>query len=372
MIDKVEVMVSRDAHFGKKFQPVFSELRRNPQFGPFKPSKHFRAVADLRELVGVGAIVHLEQKQYGTHKFELIETGKKSMNQVCSILEELVDCDPGSHRVSRIDLAVDVIGVPLPWFRDHMRVHFKQWLSAIGKLVFEVEFSEMGKKGYLTLYFGKRPSCIRVYDKVAERRVKYELWKKRLIREAHDAALRETIAPRADRMFPVVTPEFPSFEQWLAVDLAFSLPSQTELPGMEHPQQLNFPVITRVENQLGGHVPPALNTLAAVVRNVRDFNPFARVQISPGNRDQPPGLHDRNQDGSYRHSVMQWMAGMWLSEHYKDFGHQQIVAMLNRDRNGKRLLDSLSDFIPVGDERGLTSEELYERHRDDVSRQLAA
>jgi hypothetical protein len=27
----------------------------------------------------------------------------------------------------------------------------------------------LGKKVYQTLYFGKRPSCVRIYDKVAER-----------------------------------------------------------------------------------------------------------------------------------------------------------------------------------------------------------
>ena len=370
MIDKVEVIVSHDANFGKKFRPVFRELRGNPQFGPFRPSRHFRAVADLRKLLGLDAIAHVEQKRYGTHKFELLDTGKKSMNQFCHILEELVDADPMTHRVSRIDLAVDVPGLSLPWFRDYMRVQFKQWLCAHGKFRFEEEFSEMGRKVYQTLYFGKRPSCIRVYDKVAERSQEYEQWKKRELRESKRAALEEVA--HLGRTVPPLVPEFPSFEQWFAVELAYSLPSQAELPGMEQPQQLSFPVVTRVENQLGGRVPAKLNTLAAVVRNVRDFNPFARVHLTAGTRKQPPGLYDRNDDGSYQHSVMQWMAGMWLREHYKDFGSQGIAGMLNRDRNGKRLLDSLGAFIPADDERGVTSAELYERFRETVSRQLAA
>lgn len=368
MIDKVEVMVSHDAHFGTKFRPVFAELRRNPQFGPFKPSKHFRAVADLRELLGVDAIAHLEQKQYGTHKFELIDTGKKSMNQMCSILEEMVECDPLSHRVSRIDLAVDVIGTSLSWFRDHMRVQFKQWLCAYGKQAIEVEFSEMGKKRYLTLYFGKRPSCIRVYDKVEERRAEYECWKKRETREAKRATLHE--AARLGQAVPPLIPEFPSFEEWLAVDLAYSLSTQGELPGMEQPRQLSFPVITRVENQLGGKVPVELKTLSAVIRNVRDYNPFARVQLAAADRGMP-GLYDRNEDGSYRYSVMQCLAGMWIREH-SELSAADRWAMLNRDRNGKRLLDSLADFIPANEQPGLTSEQLFEQHRESVSRQLAA
>src|SRR5438552_4644467 len=143
MLDKLESIVPHDVNFRKRLQPMLSELR-NPQFGPFRGSPLYRRVLDLRP----SAMLHLEHRRYGTHKIELLEAGKKPMSQLLYTLEGLVDCDPLSLRVSRIDPAVDVPGVPLTWFRDHVIVQFNQWLCAHGKLRFEVEFSEMGKKVY--------------------------------------------------------------------------------------------------------------------------------------------------------------------------------------------------------------------------------
>ena len=186
MIDKIEAMVER----GTDFRGELNELRRGSPWDPYspilRPSKFYKGVADLRPL-GFDAILHIDQKRYGTHKVELLETGKKGMAEIQSTLEQIIDCDPGACRLGRIDLAVDVREVPLFLFREHTYVEYKQFLCAHAKLV-EAEISEMGKKVYQTLYFGKRPSCVRIYDKTAERIAHFELWE-----EARDPRCEESL-----------------------------------------------------------------------------------------------------------------------------------------------------------------------------------
>jgi hypothetical protein len=379
MIDKIEAMVER----GTDFRGELNELRRgspwDPYFSILRPSKFYKAVADLRPF-GLDAMLHIDQKRYGTHKVELLETGKKGMAEIQSTIERIVKCDPGGCRLGRIDLATDVRDVPLSWFREHTYVEYKQFLCAHAKLV-DAEISEMGKKIYQTLYFGKRPSCVRIYDKTAERVAHYELWKKREIRAAKRSWL-ERVAhqPDADRE-ALLLPEFPSVTEWLSQELPEIKSDLTVrvqeglLPESSLPEQkvLRFPVVTRVENQFGGRVPESLQTLSDMRRNVLDFNPFARMKIVAGNQ-VPPGLFDRDSSGAYRFRVSEWCFYMYVRENWNELGAAQMWSMLNRDRHGRLYLNKMRDFLPMkeNDSSGVSVSELYEQYRSSTSRQLAA
>jgi hypothetical protein len=367
MIDKIEAMIER----GTDFRGDLNELKRVSPFETLsphlRPSKFYGAVADLRPF-GFDAMLHIEQKRYGTHKVELFETGKKGMAEIQNTLERIVDCDPGGCRLGRIDLCADVRDVQLSWFREHAFVQYKQFLCAHAKIV-EDEHSELGKKVYQTLYFGKRPSCVRIYDKTSERLAHFELWKRREIR----AAKKSWKEQGGDE--PLLLPEFPDVHAWLAVELSEikSEPLQPDLiPGTSPPEQnlLQFPVVTRVENQFGGRVPQPLQTLGEMRKNVLDFNPFARMKIVGGNAF-PPGIFDRDAAGEYRFGVQEWMAYMWAREHWKTESAQVMWAMLNRDRNGKLYLNNMREFLPDASE-GISELELYDRYRSSTTRQLAA
>jgi hypothetical protein len=331
---------------------------------------------------GFDAMLHIDQKRYGTHKVELLETGKKGMAEIHSMLERIVDCDPGGCRLGRIDLATDVRDVPLSWFREHIYVEYKQFLCAHMKIV-EAEASEMGKKVYQTLYFGKRPSCVRIYDKTAERVAHYELWKKREIRAAK-RVWESTVAHQdVTERQRLLLPEFPSVADWLSVELPEIKaetgtpvnPQPDLLPGTSPPEQkiLQFPVVTRVENQFGGRVPEPLQTIGDMRNNVLEFNPFARMKILMGAR-VPPGLFDRDASGCYRFAVTDWCFYMYVRENLKALGAPQMWSMLNRDRNGSRYFTKMRDFLPAEaeDSPGVSETELYERYRSSISRQLAA
>jgi len=383
MIDKIEAMIER----GTYFRGELNELRRGSPWDAFssllRPSKFYKAVADLRPF-GFDAMLHIEQKRYGTHKVELFETGKKGMAEIESTIERIVDCDPGGCRLGRIDLAADVRDVSLSWFREHAYVQYKQFICAHAKEVVEAESTEMGKKIYQTLYFGKRPSCVRIYDKVAERVAHYELWKKREMRAARRAWLQECVTrPRDTDAIPkLLLPEFPAVQEWLSVELPEvksdleSASQQSDLlPGASAPEQplLHFPVVTRVENQFGGRVPEALQTMGQMRKNVLEFNPFARMKLVTG-QVVPPGVFDRDASGAYRFRVKEWMAYMFAHQNWKVLSAAQMWSILNRDRHGRLYLEKMREFLPVEEDGspGISESALYDRYRNSVSRQLAA
>ena len=67
---------------------------------------------------------------------------------------------------------MNVPNLPLRWFRETLRVDHKRYRAAVTGQPF---YSEMGNGDIQTLYFGKRPNLIRIYDKQAEYRHQYRL-----------------------------------------------------------------------------------------------------------------------------------------------------------------------------------------------------
>jgi hypothetical protein len=373
MIDKIEAMMER----GTAFRGELNQLRRaTPDaFSPtLKPSRFYKGVADLRQTFGIDAILHIDQKRYGTHKVELLETGKKGMTEIKDILEQIIDADPGGCRLGRVDLAVDVRDVPLSWFREHTYVEYKQFLCAHGKQV-DSEMSEMGKKVYQTLYFGKRPSCVRIYDKTAERVAQYGLLKKRAIRQEKKSWAAAYTMSKDRENFPAFTePTLPSLNEWLAMQLPEIKQDIPQNDGDCEAKVIPFPMVTRVENQFGGRVPEDLETVGEMSRNVLEFNPFARMQFLTGNL-VVPSFDQRSASGELYFSSVEWLAGIAIRDHMKDWGAQQLWAILNINRNGKRYMQKLQPFFPpaeTDETRGISESDLYERYRNSISRQLAA
>jgi hypothetical protein len=345
VIDKIEAMIEPNTHLRGQLAVIDWDSQRDDfSCSTVRPSKYYRAVADLRPL-GLEAMLHIDQKRYHTSKIELFETGKKGMAEIHDTIERIVDCDPAALRMGRVDLAADVRGVSLPWFREHAYVQYKQFICAHAKVV-EAENSEMGKKIYGSLYFGKRPSCVR-------------------------KEYRGQLPEGEPDLF--VWPQHLRVAEWLAAELPLIDSAAWLVPQSSD----RFPVLTRVENQFGGRVPANLHTIGEMRKNVLDFNPFEHMKLVQGNVI-PPSLFDKVTrpwgEEKYRFRVLEWMGYMWARENWKTVAAQQMWSMLNRDRHGKLYLENMKEFLPPVEDNspGISAPELYERYRDSISRQLAA
>jgi hypothetical protein len=357
MVDTLHVVIPRTAAFTPEFSRLYQDVGSDPKY--FHPVDHYERGGDLRPL---GYDVRLSlfstnPKSDGNHKLEIMRAGDHSLKQNIAEIERIFYINPfkmprsmklripgdqagqyedvASLPVRRADLAADVPEHDVLWFKDRMRVQFKQFGAKIGKMdlakvgeaeggKYVVEYAEMGMKGIQTLYFGKRPNCIRVYDKTAERFNDY----RKVVRRASPDA------------------ELPTFEQ------SYGFAPDT--------------VLTRVERMMGASVPRAINTLDRLQKNAADFNPFERIRLSTDGKPLP---------SLYDYDKITYLAGLKAREWIESNGYDWFFKWCNQDgnRNGHRVLARLRDFIPMdeGDEM-ISAVELYERYRQSVSRQLAA
>jgi hypothetical protein len=163
--DKLDLRVPRPIPFTPAFQRLYRELQALEK-GPFHPSKYYEYVGDLREYgFSVRLNLYCQMDKAGNHKIEMIDVGQMNRTRIIREVQEIFDVDALSLPVMRVDFAVDVPDLPLQWFRETVRIEHKRFRAAVTGEPF---YSEMGKGVIQTLYFGKRPNVIRIYDKLAE------------------------------------------------------------------------------------------------------------------------------------------------------------------------------------------------------------
>jgi hypothetical protein len=208
--------------------------------------------------------------------------------------------------------------------RDHAYVNRKQFSSRIEKsFEQEVQIVAMGRATAQTLYAGKRPHLIRIYDKLAE-------WRMHWLRIAsefnrHNAVMEDFEMTEEQRYFGRLIP--PTFEEYCrARGYEFK-------PGN---------VLTRIERQIGGRIPPEFATLGDL-RHAHETIPFDGLRIVSGARDNsffppPEGVPIRN-----------YLAAVGYECLKERIGSEQLARQfVSRHANGnaKRILDSLAQSLP--------------------------
>jgi len=333
MIDKVELRVPGFVPYTSEFSALYREIRNDTK-GPFKPSRFYVASGDLRPY-GYSAILHTHSlyDKDGNHKIELLDTGTMTYTEMRHQIQRVFDTGAGPLELMRVDLAADVVDVPVTWFQTHVRADFKRWTADIGSINTEAQFSTMGNCGVETFYLGKRPNVYRIYNKVAERRSEYMRVRKRALSEAKKRAMGQRID------FP-----FPSFEQM------FGYP------------EAGF-ILTRVERQIaGGRVPEQLSTFTKL-GSAADFDPFERLVFLASGKPIPNPAD---------HAFRKYCMGMQVRQLILDQGFHRAKQLLNKwsPRNANRILRQVTDFLP--DEILLTRNALLGRYQESISKQLAA
>ena len=274
------------------------------------------------------------------HKIEIIDVGEKSLQDMARIVTLLFDVDPWTLAVMRTDLAANIEGVSVSWFKDHSYVNRKQFSSRIEKShEKELQFVGMGSAVAQTIYAGKRPCLIPIYNKLAEWRMqwhKHEIKCKRF--NDHMEGLEMSAEQRYyGRLIPPTFAEYCSARGYQLHDGS---------------------MLTRIERQIGGNrVPPEYATLGSL-RYAQDHQPFSGVQITCNEPIQnidspPPGVPIRD-----------WLASIGLQTVKERLGSEQLARSLvlrHGKGNGKRILESLTESAPTK-RPPLTMEEIQESY----------
>jgi hypothetical protein len=297
VIDKLEIRVQHQAPFRREFAEFYRQLAwEQPKL--LKSSRYYGTVVDLRDF-GHQLILHNSARlsKSGDNKIELMETGGMSYARMQYEIEQIYDINPQKLSVMRVDSAADIPNVPLSWFMTHSWAQFKRWVADIGQIENNTEYSEMGMKALQTLYYGKRPNVIRIYDKTAERL--YRLKKQQRL-----------VSPDAELL---------TFEEVYGYS-----------PNLW---------VTRVERQFaGGRVPTPLSTFQNL-RAAADFNPFQNLRLINGGDVEP-------QPDNYKLNT--YALGMLVRQRANEWGLHRTRCWLNERSpgNAARILSRVSDFLP--------------------------
>src|SRR5438445_5804083 len=194
-------------------------------------------VLNLRQY-GIGAILHLHCRFNANHKVELLQTARMPVGAMAREVEKIFDCQAQELSLARVDLASDVPGITVGWFRDHMRVKHKRSMREIA-----ARTNEAFANGGTTLYFGGGSDIVRVYDKIAQLQ--------------HQSG-------RIGRGGP---------SQYTNCMESGGLPTKGS-------------VLTRIERQMR-RIPNELATLNDLQRNASRFNPFKSVVLFSGGKPKP-------------------------------------------------------------------------------------
>src|SRR5439155_10620589 len=113
---------------------------------------------------------------------ELVDAGSHCFPFFIHEIERIFEVDPYQLEIMRVDLAADVPGISVLWFLTNGRVNFKRFSNA-GTGNFE--YQQQGQRGPETLYYGKKPNCYRIYNKIRE----YEHQYRKLARAAGEGEI---------------------------------------------------------------------------------------------------------------------------------------------------------------------------------------
>jgi hypothetical protein len=320
VIDKLDLRIPRLAQFTPSFGRLYSELRAREK-GPFHTSKYYEVSGDLREYgLNVRLNLYCQMDKVGNHKFELIDVGKMSRTEILTEIGSIFDVNPPALEVMRVDFAVDVPELPLRWFRETVRVERKRFRAAVTGERF---YSEMGTGDIQTLYFGKRPNLIRIYDKQAEYRHQYRM----MIRNLEKGT------------------EPPSFESVYG-----------------HSNQDSN--LTRVERQIGGRIPAQVARLRQVLAPV-EFRPFEKLRII--NHEPVP---ERDSNSSFE----TYCTGMFLRSIAGNDGMQALKAFISKQSKGNVswAWKKYESFLPsASPASGITETDLQRLFEESLTRQMS-
>jgi hypothetical protein len=302
--------------------------------------RDYRWMADLR-VHGLEAKLHIGcRHRPGNDKLELLEVGNKTFEDALTLVEKIVTGDPLTRRVMRLDLAADVPDVSISTFKAMARAQFKRWLCEHGRL--ELEYSEMGMRRIQTLYFGKRPAVIRIYNKIDEWRGAYERRYKVHLQKVPSEIADGLTGLSAYRLAGVSPDaETPTFEDF----------TREQTRGRAAYRESD--VLSRVERQIpAARMPRQLLhdrrvDMATVWQRLpisdqedpRFFNPFERIKFL--SKEFDGSAIDFSSVNSDDYAFVRGVAAL-----IEDMGYHAAYKILNQQRNASRIFRKYQSLLP--------------------------
>jgi hypothetical protein len=171
LIDKLDCAVPRIAEYTREFANLVN-ISMSPEWHGkvWREGGIYARRGDFREVSGgeLPVIVHQNNRydKKAGDKVELIETGSMTVGEMAQTISRVYAVDPIESRIMRLDLAADVEGVSVSWFRDHTEFRAKQTNR-------EWSMQSITQRRAQTLYSGVKPHQLRIYDKTAHREKLY-------------------------------------------------------------------------------------------------------------------------------------------------------------------------------------------------------
>jgi len=320
MIDKLDLRIPN----GSTFCPTVRNYTRCLPYESYsarvRPAVHYAGKADLRH-VGIDGILHVQCKHGDHHhKLEILDVGKKPYSEIVELIESVTTTKPESMGIMRVDLTADVLDVTVPWFKSHLRFKFKRAANEHG----QIRYGLIGRGEVETILAGSRPNVFRIYNKTSECSFQFRRMQRKTSKDAEP---------------------------------------------LEFEKEFGFKVTdirTRIERQCGGNrIPPELATFGSL-QNAPAFDPFTSLEIVTSGHVALPLPEEC--DG------LEYYTGLGMFAESKRVGMQEFRKRLNKQTrgNGARTIERYRRFFPHGEDRPITSEQIYETYRQSTIAQLAA
>lgn len=370
MFDKADLRVPGARPFTKEFAKVYASAANACLATDLKArtvwrkTAHYARSGNFSEY-GYPVMLHMECdiSKERNHKLEILQTGEKTYQQMRDLAAAIFEGEPEAFGIMRADLTADVPGVGVQWFKENTYIASKQITTEFGQM-HTVPYKLVRSGQAETMYAGRAPNQIRIYDKVGERKARFKSERRREINaykrelEAHELAEFNELRPEEfgwsgistgdSHLIPV--PDLISFDQRFG--------HSTDA------------VITRVERQCSGRDLEALglHTMWSMtqVGSAINLEPFDKVKFfAQSSADLSIG----------RWGLSDHMKGMYLRRYVEDFGLNEARKFMQKNlgKNFARAWKKYQPFLNVRSKVvGITSAKLQEEFLRSTAKQLAA
>jgi hypothetical protein len=346
MLDKLDCRVSPNVPLTREFEAVMRVMDEPQAEGQsyWRPSKLYTKMGDLRPF-GIDAILHRKNvmTKVATDKLEILGMGEKTLGEVFDICRQVYQGDPEEFGILRADWTADQKRVPVWWFKQNVIVDYKKITREIGNIP-QSNYMTVANGICETLYAGKKPRQVRIYDKTGER---IQRWKSECLRIAH---LNKKLLQEGDQAGMLAALEAGEYDQDKAA--RWSLEVLTETPAkFAKREQIVIPptftqmfgyssdeVITRVESQYNGKGLEQIGmTRVHNLWRMAEIEPFTNIRF-PGDEESEARRED--------YEGHAWAAGLMFGEHAKKHGLLSAKRLMTEIYGSKNLGRNWSLFQP--------------------------